>query len=331
MKEPTPSDRYWMRPISFAGLLRVLQLVASHSGELTPLRLNSLIGELGAYLTKRGTKPSVTTLYHCRNTLLRLGAVRKEAGLLVANLDSRPVRDLLLEPATGQGELSDSAREAFAELVIGNEDCRSCFFDYFMSGHGAYDVEAFRRRGTPATWTRECTETGQPGVLLQSNQGRAKECLSREAEIQSVLYGVRYWARDELGLIDEFGQDDGSATMFPICRASAASRLKMLCAIAGRAIEGEWITLSVRQLIGDLCLADHYPIASLFDALDVLTRLYADRVVTIPTSRDQATQSARSRLRENLELRGYYRDYQGRFVSHIRIHRSIEEVLECRS
>ena len=66
---------YWMRPVSFAGLLRVLKTIGEFSSGVHANALNAEILKRGLYPI-RNWIPSATTLYHARNTLFRLGSVR---------------------------------------------------------------------------------------------------------------------------------------------------------------------------------------------------------------------------------------------------------------
>src|SRR5436190_5954085 len=117
---PQAPDRFWMRPVSFLGLLRVLHALRELPNGLKAAELNDIIRGRALYQTERGT-PSATTLYHCRNTLLRLRTVHKSDSRYLLNQSTNQVRTLLSQPATGTA-ISAAARSAFAELVLANED-----------------------------------------------------------------------------------------------------------------------------------------------------------------------------------------------------------------
>lgn len=85
----------------------------------------------------------------------------------------------------------------------------------------------------------------------------------------------------------------------------------------------EWWTVSIRELIVNLCELRKRPVSALFLALDQLVKNFGGQIVLIPTSRDVATATARAQVREDFELRGYYRDTMGRYISHVRIHDSL--------
>src|SRR5438874_1682395 len=123
------SEQLWMRSISFAGLHRILHVIASSQHGLTAAELNALVTKGRLYHTRRGAVPAPTTLYHCRNTLLKLNAVVRDGRQLVANIKNHNVRTLLEYAPPEEGRLNDSCRVAFAELVLANHDCKKWFFN----------------------------------------------------------------------------------------------------------------------------------------------------------------------------------------------------------
>lgn len=316
----------WMRSISFARLLRILRVLHEHTGA-TARQLNDLVMERGICRTHRGGDPSVTTLYHYRNTLVQLGLAERRRRSLCVTDDPRVDTLLRCElPDTNEG-LPDSAKEAFSELIIRNRDCRACFFDLFVSASSGYDLSAFRTLGSSAIWRR--IGTGKTAVISMENKTRQTSMLLTSAsQLRGVLYGIRYWARDELGLIEEFYQDGRGAVMYPLGSREQVHRSREVMAdiIALCSPDAEWTTFSVRDLLVRLCEERRQPVADLFSGLTRLFTEHPGRVVLIPTSKDFATLSARSQQREDFELRGYYQDFTGRYVSHVRLHRSIKEV-----
>src|SRR4051794_22350729 len=135
----TGTERYWMQPVDFLGLHRILCMVAEAPSGLTPPEFDSQVRSRGLAITQRGTSPARSTIYHHRNTLLRLGLLRKDGGRYSVDMQRAGVGSLLAESASGT-VLTDSAREAFGALVLANTDCRSFFFDLFMPGYSQYGL-----------------------------------------------------------------------------------------------------------------------------------------------------------------------------------------------
>ena len=330
--ERPPTTRSWMRAVSFAGLHRILRAVGDAPNGLRAKEINELVLEGGVTLTPRSSQPKPTTLYHYRNALLRLRALVRDGLRLVANIDNPDVRALLCQPppANGNQVLSDVARESFASLVLGNEECRSLFFDIFMpAAVGCTSVSGFRDNGVPVSWTRK-TSSGTVEVLFENKStGRTVRHISSEC-VPAILYGLRYWARDELKLIDEYSRSaNGGVVMYPVSRRSTSSLdrdssvMQAVSFLLDSHTTDEWTLFSISDLIIDYCQAHRQPRAILFDAIDWLRREWPHHTVLIPTSRALATIAATSPQQEILELRRYYKSSRGPYISHIRLHRDV--------
>jgi hypothetical protein len=241
----------------------------------------------------------------------------------MANTQNPYIQVLLDQSSPNSTTLSTTACEAFAALVFQNEDCRTYFFDLFMPERDTYTVEQFRTAGCSVTW--RWRGDGSPReVIFQSDRDKSLH-LRSPSEIKSVLYGLRYWARDELRLIDEFFREDRNSIMYPIFVTDGESSTQEVVRhiLSLRAEGAEWTTLSLHELAVYCCERRRRPLVKLFAALTWLFEQYPGHIVLIPTSRSFATFTARSRQREEFELRGYFRDRQGRYISHVRLHSSI--------
>ncbi len=323
---------YWMRAVSFAGLHRVLALVADYPRGLRATQINQLVNDYGVLLTRKNTIPSPTTLYHYRNTLLRLSALRRVDSRILVNEENPSVYQLLQEgsPRREDRSLSVAAKNYFASLVLDNVDCRSLFFDLFtiIDVNRGDPVVQFREAASPVTWSRRYG-SGGPEVVFHS---RATDCVSRCTShgcVVAVLYGLRYWARDELSLIDEFIQpSDEAAIMFPLSASvphigNANSVLDTVRQLLLLRTSSDWTVFSVADLIVRCCVELGRPISTLFAAIDWLTTEWPGHTVLISTSRALATMRTTSSPRENMLLRRYYKQLNGPYISHIRLHNEI--------
>jgi len=315
---------FWMRSLRFAGLHRVLHLISQHPEGIRARDLNREIVAHALYRTERGT-PKKSTLYHCRNTLFRLGAIRcSRRGVFVAS-DHPAVRALLQGPPPTGDVLSEKARESFGTLVINNQDCHRHFFRLFLPGTRALSPEQFRTCAQPVVWRAlPPTKTGRR-VELRSASTQDSIALASPIEVQSILYGVRYWAWEELQLIDEFFETGRGSVMYPVRlrgpAVGAATVLERLLALPRE--PGDWTTVSVNDLLRQLGEGDGYRVATVFDGIRTLALQHRGYVVLIPTIPNMAAMSATSRNREALELGGYFKDSHGRIISHVRFHNSL--------
>ena len=323
---------FWMRAVSFAGLYRLLRVVADFPKGLRASEIDTLVRKERISLTLRGSTPSRATLYHYRNTLLQIRALRRSGPILTANTDNPAICELLRQPplANGDRSLSGIAMDRFAELVLRNEQCRSLFFNLFNPpGVSMTSVSDFRQKGIPVKWRWQSAPGLREAVLENSRTGLTASCNTR-VSVTSILHGVRYWARDELKLIDEYCQQaDGTTVMFPLAQtvpsAEDASSVVQTAhfLLSLRTVE-EWTLFSILDLIVRCCEEQRLPIDTLFRSIDWLIRKWPNHIVLIPTSRSLATLTATSPQRERLALRRYYKAPNALYISHIRIHKDVK-------
>lgn len=313
-------SEFWMRPLSFAGLKRCLCILAQTSQGMRAGEWDSAIKKSGAYLTSKGTGVSRTTLYHCRNTLVRLNAVRRIRGVLSLNIGNKEAIQLVSRQYPGN-KLDADDKESFARLVFANPDCCKHFFTLFLD-QPDLSVEAFCEQGISVSWTREDASKGN-GLVSFVRAGTTLKVLSTPNQVKSILYGVRYWALRELDLIDEFFREDRQNIMFPLsARVSLSIEDIVAQLLAYVRDEKEWTILSVHDLLEKICEKNHVPLTLLYSSLSYLSCRAPEYVVLIPTSERIASMTASTPAAEDLQQRSYYRDSQKRFISHLRIHRN---------
>ena len=332
-KDRQPIAECWMRAISFVGLHRILKAVAdSPRRGLRAGEINKLVRENKIPLTRSGSTPAPTTLYRYRNTLLHLRALKRDGPILRVNDDDPDVRDLLRQPAPLASDqfLNRRAGDRFVALVLNNQDCRWLFFDLFMPSDTSSDsVSNFRLIGLPVKWTREHSCSSKEIVFCNETTKRTFR-YSSPVSVNAILYGLRYWARDELRLIDEYCRGtDGSTIMFPVLQSDSSGRridyaaLQTARFLLTLRASGEWTLFPISDLIFLCCEERRQPISVLFSAIDWLRREWPHHMILIPTSRALATLTATSPQRDALELRRYYKTSNGSYISHIRIHKDI--------
>ena len=327
------SRRFWMRAVSFPGLHRMLHAVASTpSRRTTALGINRLVVRQGLSLTRRVPIPSQTTLYHYRNTLVRIRALCRDGRTLKVNESDPHVRTLLRHSAPSNGDsLCIPAKESFAALVLAEPDCRSLFFDIFMPPETvAASVALFRSRGLPVRWRRDGPHKSRSVLFEHPDSGHTVRYDTASA-ISAVLYGLRYWASKELGLIDEFSTStDGRTTMFPVYPPenvhpsglyAVPPLVPLLLSERG---PGDWTLFSVFDLITRHCRDGRRPISAMSDAIGWLVTHWSHHTLLIPTSHAMATLTATSPQHEQLALKRYYKAPHGPYISHFRLHSAID-------
>lgn len=334
------TQRYWMRSLSFAKLHWMLCYVADHPSGIRAKDINHAVVANGILHGRTvGAPPSATTLYHYRTTLIRLNAFRRAGMRLCANNSSPDVRTLVQNPPDSRNAaLGHTAKTAFAALVLRNDDCRSLFFDMFMPFKASsLSVSQFRTHATPLKCTIKSSDSTVTLLLENKTTGRRQAVVSPRKRrgsppiVQAIPYGIRYWARRELDLVDEYCHDaDDSIVMFALADLAGRTEKEIELQVSQMAeyilslrSTEEWTVFSVYDLIAECCEVRRQPLSVLFGAIDLLVDRCSRYIVLIPTPRDLATITAQSSHREQMILRNYYRydNGTGPYISHFRIHR----------
>ena len=322
-----------MRSVSFAGLHRILNAVADAPDGLTASEINALVLNKGLTLTPSNPRPAPTTLYHYRNTLLRLQALKRTGRRLKANIDDLEVDELLRlpVPANGDQSLNDGPRDRFAELVLRNEQCRLIFFDLFIpSGIDSMSAADFRNFGSAVEWRHRHSSDGKNEVVFHNRMTGRTACCASPVSKNAIMYGLRYWARNELHLIDEYCAPGGGHTiMFPLsatasCVTSSYSAvMETVRSLLSLRTSENWTIFSIYDLIISCCQGTRKPRAVLFGAIDWLLQEWPHHTVLVPTSPGLATLNTTSVREEDHVLRRYYRHANGPYISHIRVHKDV--------
>ncbi len=322
------SARYWMRGVSFATLHRALCIFAGWESPVRSRDINAFV--LGDLDCVRGMKPGATTLYRYRSTLHRLGLMSKQGRLWRVESTDPLVRALVaLCPGKG-ASLAAQARIPFAEAVLRQPDCRALLFDLFMPDkYTALDFDTFCERSAPVVW-RHMRSGRHSRLEVWNRHTGQRRCYEHEQAVLSVVYGLRYWVRDELEVVDEYAEiGENAVTLFavyPVPEDKHAWEAQVLDAVRfvlGTRSGAQWTTLEVTDLIRRYCVERRRARRVLFAGLDWLCRHRASSVVLVPTPVAVATLSASSASREHLELGRYYRDGRGRFIGDVRIHMNV--------
>ena len=320
-----------MRAASFPALRDLAGLVLQHRRGLRATQIDGLVYQQQLIRTLRGEMPARTTLYHYRNILLHLRILRRNRYLYTVNTDDPLVVELLNVLRFGTPALSEDERRLFAELVVRNPDCQKYFFSLFVTDGEIGSLSHFIDRGRPVAWKTLSCHGGRQVLLKNLESGKQLLLLTKD-QFEAILYGVRYWARDELLMIDELFWEHLGNVMFPIdaSRQIRESELVQLL-LRNLDMQADWTTFSIRDLAYRWCSSLKVPIKKLHEILRATHRKYPEYVVFIPIPQGLATLTAESRAQEEHQLRSYVQDDRGRYISHIRVHARLKEVYECQT
>ena len=319
------SARYWMRGVSFATLHRVICAFARSKAPVRSRDISAfVVDDLGRV---SGVKASATTIYRYRSTLHRLGLMSRRGRLWRVELDD-PLVHNLVEPHPGQSDaLVEQAIVPFAEAVVRQSDCRELLLDLFMPDDcSTLDYHTFSSQSAPLAW-RHVRKGGRSRLEVWNRHTGRSRCYDQEQAVLSVLYGIRYWMRHELGVVDEYAElGENAAIMFAVAPVSKGARLwnaqvlEAVQFVLATRTGSQWTTLEVSDLIRRFCIERRRPREVLFAALDWLCQNRSNSVVLIPTPAAVATLSASSDGREHLELSRYYHDARGRLIGDVKVH-----------
>lgn len=317
----------WVRSVSFVALRDLICALSRTSNNFRAKDINEIAANLETITTHRGGKPSATTLYHYRNILLHLGVFIRSNHLYSINFNDQIVANLVNLSTPGSQTLSIVERASWGQLILRNSDCKKYFFDIFMSSE-EYNLQQFIGNGEIVAWQPVENQQQRTVKLFNIKNPLKSIFIQTEDEIQAILYGLRYWARNELGIIDEFFLEDFGGVMFPINLESNGNEDQVISYIKETVANGgsQWQTFSIRDLLFIFGPKLKLPVRSIHNLIVNLQRKFPEFVVFIPTSEGFATLTAQSRVSEKYQLRGYLQDDTGRYISHFRIHQKIGEV-----
>ena len=183
-------------------------------------------------------------------------------------------------------------------------------------------------KGQPVVWRRVEIENKRIEELYNVEQNEKRRWIRSEDERQAILYGVRYWARNELGFIEEIFLEGTGGLMFPVYLRGPVPDPRVLNVLREAISEQDgWTLLSLRKLAAAWGPKYRVSLDRLYGTLDWVYRQFPQYVVLIPTSESFAAITATSRSAEKYHLRGYYQDEKGRYISHMRVHRKLKEIV----
>ena len=317
----------WMRgSVSFIALRELIGYIAQHPEGVRPKEMEVWAREKARLRIQNAKLVSKTTIYHYRNTLRHLGILVVINGRYRIAKERPLVAELLEAIRPGAPDLSLQERELFARFVIQNPDCQKHFFDLFMpAGIKSYDLEAFLENGRPVVWRRD---NERSEMLYNVEYPEKHLSIDSEDKRQAILYGVRYWARNELHFVEEIFLEGTGGLMFPVYLSGSVPDSRILNALRESiSSQDEWTFFPVRKVAATWGPQYRIPLDRLYGTLEWVYRRFPQYVVLIPTSESFATIMATSHQAEKYHLRGYFQDEKGRYISHMRVHQKLKEVM----
>ncbi|MBN1190523.1 MAG: hypothetical protein JXA46_12275 [Dehalococcoidales bacterium] len=313
----------WMRYIDFTKLLNALRSIKEHDGQLRAKDLGTLGIEMGFFRGDNGKAFSLTTIYHYRKIMEHLNMVNIKNRHYFIDDSDRLIT--LLNRLGSHKEIINEEKEMLAEIIIRNPDCQTYFFNLFSLESKAFsDAADFRNNASFIV-----TQAPDHGTMQLINPLTTKSLvLNTNDELQAIFWGVRLWSLD-LGITDEIFTYTEGRRIFPILRKGSVGVSQILIKLLDELkFVHLWETLSIPDLTKSLSTRLRISTKEFHNALRELQRTFPQYVDFIPTSTGFITMKASFVLRDPAFLKGYIKDTQGRYVSHIRLSREIVEELK---
>jgi len=331
-----------MRWVDFGALRDLLTLAEEHplglrAGELTRLASEQHILERGD-----GEPLSATTHYHHRRTLERLQLLEKRGRLYFLNAALPEARTLTTRRSLKE-PLDSAEKEAFANVVLKNEDCRRVFFDGFLeTGDRPSSLDDFVERAQPlelsvrrvesrdeqgnGSTVRASPETAHSpiAVAMRPQSATRWRVIQGTNAVQAIHFGLRSWCVDQIGFLDFTFAPNGIYTMYPVhVRPRVADDDLANAMLNELHFDRCWATIRVVDCVLATGIQHRVPIERSKAVLKSWLTDHPDLVAGIPTRESFVTHGV-AELRQRLVLKGYLPDTNGAYLSHLRIHEGLK-------
>jgi hypothetical protein len=310
----------WMRRVDFSKIRDALQFLSEHNGQLRAKDLESLGIDRGFFRRENGGPFSRTTMYHYRKVMEHLQMVKLDRQHYFVE-DTGQFAELLKREGR-TGVLPSEEKEILANAIILNSDCQSHFFHVFSLSQKMFtSVEQFRNEASYIM-----AQTDEKGMIILKNpRTEARYALDTNDKLQAIFWGVRLWAVD-LGVTDELFTYAEGRVIFPILRPGSLKSSEIVKAILSELKPKEtWETISAPELTRKWSPYLRVSTRELHDAVKSIQVTFPQYVDFIPTSASFIDIRTPFEKQDKAFFKGYIRDSQGRFISHVRLHRSIWE------
>lgn len=308
----------WMRRVNFSKIKDALQLVEEYNGRLRAKDLETLGIKRGFFRREDGEPFSRTTMYHYRKVMEHLQMIKLDQQRYFID-DTRQFAELLKRKGK-KGALSSEDREILANAIILNAECQSHFFHIFSLSQRMFtSVEQFRNEA--AYITAETDEESM--IILRNPRTEVSYTLDTNDKVQAIFWGVRLWSMD-LRITDEIFTYREGRVIFPILKPGSLRGSEIVKAILTESKPEEtWQTISIPELTRKWSPYLRVSTQELHDAIKSIQVAFPQYVDLIPTSGSFIDIRTPYEKRDKALFKGYIRDSQGRFISHIRLHYSI--------
>jgi hypothetical protein len=312
-----------MRYVDFEKVKDILLLVYQNEGKLSATQLEDFGIKKGILLGKNGKQMTHSTRYHYRKVMEHLGLIYIDNHKYYISKSDK-VRNLL-QDTDNKEALSHKAKELFGDMIVENEDCQRYFFDIFMDNDN-YMREDLEKRGRLAEIIKNGSNCSALFCIV-GNTGK-KILIRNQDEIQSILWGVKIWAKD-LHLVDEllFMNEGGRDLIYPIARFDKRVAIKELINyIQSDPYDQDVMFLYIPDFVKKLAVKNRFSKSDSTYFLETLQTSFQSFISFVPTSSRFVRFRSSNPAREK-NISAEYIINGGQMVSHLKIDKKVKEEL----
>jgi len=318
----TERKTLWMRYVDFRRVRDLLLLIAENNGRLRAgtLEQNGIKKEI--LVKDDGTPLAHSPRYYYRKVIEHLGMAASINGFYFISKDERVKK--LLSLARPKEPLTEIEKEIIAEIVMDNPDCKKYFFNCFI-GEQRYDLSTFREK---ANWIKVETR-GKEGVVLLNPIDYPLFYINTSELMYAVFWGVRLWSLD-LGITDEiFIHYKDGRIIYPIRKKDNLLKeiIPNIVSFMKFQPKEKWTTLSMQDIVKEVALSLRIPVEGIKNTIIELKRQFPQYIDLVPTSTSFIEIKTPFALQDQVLMKAYLQEKEGRIISHIKIHKDLYRIL----
>lgn len=318
---------YWMRYVAFSKLRDLLVLIADSPGQLRPRELDRVAIQENIFVSQDCRAFGPSTCYHYRRAIEKLGMVGKPDGKYLPLLETKEMNRL--NSNSGFSELSVGVKYVFGNRIVTNSDCFEVFWGLFTGQNKPTTLRQFVEMGSPISMNIDPSLTiGEAERTLYFRRvGDNKKSATRTGynAIQAIHYGMRDWAVNQLGFLDNFYRGPEGYVLFPVkIEADPEDNVVARTLIEYLSFDGDWAKPHVTDLLFSVAAQLKIPMDSVRSVLLDWIKTYPEFIAPVPIS-ERTILSGWDKGIHPFVLKGFLTLENGKHISHLSIHRGLLE------
>ena len=322
-KEVRKRKTLWMRYVDFRRVRDLLLLIAKSNGQLKAGTLEEVGIKEGILVKDNGTPFTHSPRYHYRKVIEHLGMASNIKGFYFISENEKVKK--LLSLVQFREPLAEIEKEIIADIIVNNPDCKRHFWDCFIKKR-KYDLTLFRNEANSI----KVETKGKEGVILRNLADGSILRIDTPDLMHAVFWGIRLWSV-ALGITDEiFIHYKDGRIIYPIRRKGELLKSEIISNIISFVklqSEEKWSTLSMQDIVKEVALSLRISVKEIKDTIIELKKQFPQYIDFVSSSSSFIDLKTPFALQDRVLLKAYLQDKEGRFISHIKIHRDLFKIL----